>query len=50
MVAFYLGLVLGALGGFMFLGLLSMLVGKDKNVDLAEHRSAARPCGLLKVS
>lgn len=50
MVAFYLGVVLGALGGFMFLGLLSIVVGKDRGMDLADLRSAVRPDEVSRAS
>lgn len=36
MVAFCMGIILGALGGFMFLVLLSEVVRKDAYVELSE--------------
>ena len=42
MVAFYLGLILGALGGFMFLLLLSMLVRKDELVEVSDRGKGYR--------
>lgn len=42
MVAFYLGLILGALGSFMFLVLLSMVVRKDKGMELPDGPSFER--------
>jgi thiamine transporter ThiT len=30
MLAFFLGLFMGALGGFLFLGLLSMVAGNER--------------------
>ena len=36
MVAFFLGIILGALGGFMFLVLLSELVRKDELLESSE--------------
>lgn len=30
MLAFYLGIIVGVLGGLVFLGLLSMVVGRDE--------------------
>jgi hypothetical protein len=46
MVAFYLGLILGALGGFLFLGLLSMVVRKDRLMEAPER---VKNCGKLLV-
>lgn len=37
MVAFYLGLILGALGGFLILSLLSMVVRKDKPAEAPDR-------------
>ena len=36
MVAFFLGIIVGALGGFMFLVLLSEVVRKDELLELSE--------------
>jgi hypothetical protein len=36
MLAFFLGIILGALGGLMFLILLTELVRKDQLVELSE--------------
>ena len=36
MLAFFLGIILGALGGLMFLVLLAELVRKDEMVELSE--------------
>jgi hypothetical protein len=36
MVAFFLGIILGALGGLMFLILLSEVVRKDEMLELSE--------------
>lgn len=36
MVAFFLGIILGALGGFMFLFLLSEVIRKDELGELSK--------------
>ena len=38
MVAFFLGIIFGAFGGFIFLNLLAELVRKDKLLELSEPR------------
>jgi len=42
MVAFYLGFILGALGSFLFLILLSMVVRKDEGLELPDGANFGR--------
>lgn len=48
MVAFYLGMILGALGGFLFLFLLSMVVQKDQELELTSADFGKLPTNRAK--